>query len=458
MDGITSFHIEGLHGDRNIEIKLNENTLVLVGENGMGKTTVLRLLYYFLSCQWNTLLQFEFRSLTVIIQGKEHTVQRSDIEEHYHRMIPGRILRRFPPRARKELWPLLEGDDALSPHFLERVRVLCNRYGVPLSQLFQQLNRRENHDYPKENKLNKISEGIKESLGCQLLYLPTYRRIEQNLEQLFEMPDDSDYLRRRHRHRISSQVNNENIELVEFGMQDVQNALSNTLEDLKEFARDSLNTLTLKYLGDVIGEEYEHVTSEKIQEVTEKQIENILKRIDEDILTKENKEHLKEQITRVKEKGEELNIHTKVIYHYFTKLLDLHEKLSEKETHIKRFCEVCNDYLIDKSLVYDNTSFTVVITSSKKQQDIDLNYLSSGEKQIVSLFSYLYLSGNQKYFVSIDEPELSLSIDWQRKILVDIKACEACFGLVAVTHSPFIYENNLKEYAHGLGEFFQGRV
>jgi hypothetical protein len=36
---------------------------------------------------------------------------------------------------------------------------------------------------------------------------------------------------------------------------------------------------------------------------------------------------------------------------------------------------------------------------------------------------------------------------------MDVKAGGFCSGLVAVTHSPFIYDNELKKYAHGLGEF-----
>ena len=66
---------------------------------------------------------------------------------------------------------------------------------------------------------------------------------------------------------------------------------------------------------------------------------------------------------------------------------------------------------------------------------------------------YLSESKNKKHFVLIDEPELSLSVPWQRRFLVDIKNGKHCSGLVAVTHSPFVYENELKPYAHGLDEF-----
>ena len=46
--------------------------------------------------------------------------------------------------------------------------------------------------------------------------------------------------------------------------------------------------------------------------------------------------------------------------------------------------------------------------------------MSSGEKQIVSLFARLYLTGKDDYVILFDEPELSLSIKWQEKLLKDI--------------------------------------
>lgn len=131
--------------------------------------------------------------------------------------------------------------------------------------------------------------------------------------------------------------------------------------------------------------------------------------------------------------------------------------LEEKETNIVNFCDVCNEYMVNKTFKYNSSSYSFSIAEnygSKGPQDIKLHQLSSGEKQIVSLFSHLYLSGGSRsYFVLIDEPELSLSVPWQRRFLQDIRYSDFCSGLVAVTHSPFIYENQLQQYAHGLGEF-----
>ncbi len=85
-----------------------------------------------------------------------------------------------------------------------------------------------------------------------------------------------------------------------------------------------------------------------------------------------------------------------------------------------------------------------------------MRILSSGEKQIVSLFSHIYLSEITGYFVIIDEPELSLSVPWQKRFLPDIIENSRCNGLVAVTHSPFIFQNNvLDNYTHNLEEFVE---
>ena len=78
---------------------------------------------------------------------------------------------------------------------------------------------------------------------------------------------------------------------------------------------------------------------------------------------------------------------------------------------------------------------------------IDLSMLSSGEKQVFSLFLHLYLDNAKDQTVIIDEPELSLSVPWQKRFLTDILDSAPCSFIMAVTHSPFIYQNRLKDTA-----------
>jgi hypothetical protein len=55
--------------------------------------------------------------------------------------------------------------------------------------------------------------------------------------------------------------------------------------------------------------------------------------------------------------------------------------------------------------------------------------------------------------VQIDEPERSLSVPWQKEFLVDMLRTGYGSALFAVTHSPFIYENELDSYARSVEEF-----
>ena len=85
-----------------------------------------------------------------------------------------------------------------------------------------------------------------------------------------------------------------------------------------------------------------------------------------------------------------------------------------------------------------------------------LSKLSSGEKQIISLFAKIYLSDYKSYIILFDEPELSLSMIWQKQLLPDILDSKKCNFLLAVTHSPFIFDNELDQYAVGLSEYVSG--
>jgi predicted ATPase len=77
------------------------------------------------------------------------------------------------------------------------------------------------------------------------------------------------------------------------------------------------------------------------------------------------------------------------------------------------------------------------ITLGDIKQSINSDYLSAGEKQMLSFLCYNSLYSNCPFF--IDEPELSLHVDWQR-ILLDIMSKQKTNNqLFIATHSPFIY-------------------
>lgn len=55
----------------------------------------------------------------------------------------------------------------------------------------------------------------------------------------------------------------------------------------------------------------------------------------------------------------------------------------------------------------------------------------------------------------MDEPEISLSLLWQRKLLPIIADSGNCRLLIAATHSPFVFDNKLKTYTKGPAEYVE---
>lgn len=68
---------------------------------------------------------------------------------------------------------------------------------------------------------------------------------------------------------------------------------------------------------------------------------------------------------------------------------------------------------------------------------IDSDILSAGEKQMLSFLVYNAFSVDSPIF--IDEPELSLHPDWQRKLFPTLLDQQASNQFIISTHSPFIY-------------------
>ena len=77
------------------------------------------------------------------------------------------------------------------------------------------------------------------------------------------------------------------------------------------------------------------------------------------------------------------------------------------------------------------------LPSGEVNEAITSDKLSSGEKQMLSFFCYNTFVQNAAIF--IDEPELSLHVDWQRRLLPILLEQGTGNQFFIATHSPFIY-------------------
>lgn len=67
--------------------------------------------------------------------------------------------------------------------------------------------------------------------------------------------------------------------------------------------------------------------------------------------------------------------------------------------------------------------------------------LSSGEKQILAILLTVLIEDNEPYVLFMDEPEVSLHIDWQQKLIDMILSLNSNIQIILTTHSPAVIMN-----------------
>jgi predicted ATPase len=440
-----------------MEVVIQENQLVLIGENGTGKSTFVNLLYYFLSAQWGRLAQYQFESLEADYGGRSLDLTYNELQEHLtaDEHLTGRMARYMPRAVLRNFAPLLSGVSLDQLSQADVVERLSDDLGMPQKVARDLIADYVRHGKERPSKVRALETQLAAALAGKFLYLPTYRRIEQDLRSIFG-GGEGDTALKRFREELAKRGRGAlYVELMEFGMQDVEQAISKRMSEIKDAVRTGLDGLVGTYLHDVIHGLHTSVDMQSFSQIKPNSLNAVFARIDERTLSMSDKEALKrrvESITTGSGTDED-----KVVAHFLQKLTNLHAEQQEAERDVRAFVAVCNRYLSGKQIVYDDVGYQIYVRSDPDSvlpvdSVIEMKALSSGEKQIVSLFSHLFFSGEKKFFVIIDEPEMSLSVPWQRSFLPDILETRMCAGLVAVTHSPFVWENALADHVATLAE------
>ncbi|CAI2310523.1 ATP-binding protein [Vibrio parahaemolyticus] len=416
------FKIYGLHNERNITLEMDKNAKILVSDNGSGKTTLLSCMYYILDKSFEKLEEICFSKIEMkFATGVLLSISKSEITDmKFYPSFPDSVTERiFSSFSRKRLVHLTK-IASTRPYFqfMEYFRDRFSSSRLPCSsrEFYEVLNRLERDGFIEDTGVYKEwSDIVDQNVKLKVLYLPTYRRIEQDIE-------DFDYV---------SEGG-----LINFGMRDVQKRFDKISSDLKNSAVRLYNSLNAKVLT--------HLTSDyEADERQYRSISNIdvlrivLGRVG-DSLSSETKE----SIIRLVDNGFITEERYQPLVFVLSNLVDVYYAQKEQDDSIKEFVETVNKYLVSKRFVYDESKVEIKIVNLKNE--ITLDKLSSGEKQLVSIFSKLYLEDNETtYAVLFDEPELSLSMEWQMTLLPDIINSNRCGFLLAATHSPFIFNNEL---------------
>ncbi len=445
---LKEFWIIGLWGERNYHLFINDGKLIMVGENGCGKSTVLRIMYYTLSQKWGQLAYEDFERIKIVIENetKEFTKEQLGRPEEYLIDPDAEFFSRFPTVFRRKY---LDGHrDKL---MAEEVLSVLEKMGYSEGLYDEEIEKLEKMASMAPDSIKEISEWLKRYFKHPMLYMPTYRRIEKK-------PDiqKRDFAERRYRNYARRNYKSNAMEVSHIGMNDVNEAIHNLIDEIKSEYAKSAAQLNLDCFRGILGQNFKEIGSIPDEYMEFESIEMIFESLNEEALLDVDKMQIKEKLVAIIGKKADYDEYDKIVIYYYNMLIKRYESLKMIENKLEHFFYVCNQYLSGKEFVYKPKSFEyaiIVKSRNGNMKEMNIEQLSSGEKQIVALFSYIYLVIKQPCVIIIDEPELSLSITWQETILEDVIKSQMCNQLIVATQSPFVYDNSLFQYAHAMEEF-----
>lgn len=92
----------------------------------------------------------------------------------------------------------------------------------------------------------------------------------------------------------------------------------------------------------------------------------------------------------------------------------------------------------NKKTSFIDDELKITLTSGRK---IDYRSLSSGERQVIFIFLKIINGSVDKSLILMDEPEISLHLSWQEKLLTEITKVNSLSQIIIVTHSPAMVMN-----------------
>jgi predicted ATP-binding protein involved in virulence len=453
---IKRFNIKKLFGFRNVNILFEDDTKILIGENGLGKTTVLNSLYYVLTEKYAKLFQIEFEEIVLEFKTKEKISFTKEELGNYLQYGNRRIRNRLSNQILdiidvEELHKYIEKNSKKENDLTTIISMFLQKFSIPRFAPTQYMTK-EIINILKEPLTKKFREfnNILKDKNLSILYFPTYRRVEEDLKNIGEFKrkirhnpfdDDEIYIE-----EIDEEIEISEDTLIHFGMEDVKKRIKEIESQIKQSSINGFSKVTGEMLSQLL-KGFPDIKDEEIENLDINTIKIVVHRVGDNLNNLDRKKILSllDNIDELKQKKE--------LVYFILKLVDIYEQHKHLDDSIKRFKDTCNAYLVDKDFRYNESSVSLKIYRENTTDIVELDKLSSGEKQIVSLLSKLHFGQFNNLIILFDEPELSLSIKWQERLLPDIVNTNKVKFLLAVTHSPFIFKNELERFAIGMNVY-----
>ncbi|MNJ21812.1 recombination protein F [compost metagenome] len=427
---IKSLSIRMLHNYLDIDLSFNEGLNVIYGKNGKGKTTVLHIIANILELDFSRFTHIKFETISVTsFTGDTLIIAQSDANS-IHALFNDKFL----GTSSEEKFPILNlveeemiraafgGRPVYLPAYraiLEKVRA-TSQYDGTRSTDYDPIKRKELSEITKEN--------------------PSYvrHRDEQRANMIaFKTLQCRDWF-------------GPFVPIIRYpGLAEVVDSIS---EEYNE-AQMSSSSAQSQMLNSIFIGVFNSITS-KDETPSDGEVEPLLERvktalddsqINASLHSATSAKQLADAVRQAKFAGDQDNNATKRVLKLYADMLERLKNENQRAfKKLRNFESAVNKFLDGKSLEISphyarnhNRWRDYAFVRTSKDNTYPLTVLSSGERQILTmLFSASRMSTASTGIFLIDEPELSLHIDWQRIILTNLEQQAANRQIIACTHSP----------------------
>ena len=356
----------------------NEDVNIFTGANGSGKTTVLKTLWYCIS-------------------------------GNIHRIIQDSHINHIELRTEEYLLLIINDDATYFISYYELDSTLKSVSHLQADIEFV-INLQKDPTYIRTN-IHSLNQKLSQAFGSSL-YFPTYRRIEGGYMLSRDRSEETSItsnINSRHdllRSQFDSLYGNDSGKL--------HNALSDHSNTLSRGNHKFITTVSIYDIVELIAEtQFDEMRRNFSNDA---QLGHEVREIISDYITNDSIRH----INKLDENS--------IINHIKDLLITINPTYTDSQ---RSSLDILRDSIIElekkkKINVEDLNSYNTSLTN-----------LSSGEKQILSFLCYNAHYKNSTIF--IDEPELSLHVDWQRNLVRHLSNQKTNNQLFLTTHSPFIY-------------------
>lgn len=427
---LKSIKIDGFRGtDKSIHIELNRYSNFLIGQNGTGKTTLINIISDCLMCRYQSLMNAPFDSAEIHFQHEDkHHDPRLLVSKSYDEIG-------YIKSISFTFWEYKTKDD---PAFHFEITSRLHRRPDEFSGMAMQ--RRMQNEFSKRFKLTWLA--LNRSTGLAEKTTEGFNDLNSKLEHTLQ--------------RLSTYFTKLDSEYA-LEMQKFQQEWFMSLLVTKK--RTALDWVVRDLDADMEGEQIREMLSGIgiSESIYAPKVEKHVRTIKKVHHTNTQKVTDSDIISHITDSYDIQKLH--VLVGQWEELQEVRNKIYATKT---KFIEIANSMLFQKELKVDSGN-TITATKIQKEThsknkrieaqihrrdsttgriikpgEITHADLSSGEKQLLIFLGETALRSEITYIFIADEPELSLHIEWQEKLVPVILELSPMAQVFFATHSPDI--------------------